>query len=521
MNAAEPFPARQESMTELGVSAWRCDNCGYVHRGPTPPESCPVCGAPASDFHPFAEPAAPPRADSNQWRCLNCSFVHAGAHPPGRCPVCEVPADQFEPIAAAVMPGAGSDAPFKAVVVGAGIAGISAAEAIRGASPLAEITLIASEAPPPYYRLNLTRYLAGEIETDALPLHPSAWYPENRIDLLAGARTESLDLAGRRVVVSGHAVIPFDRLVLAMGAHPFIPPIQGADRDGVVTLRTTEDAERILAVALRGDPVVIIGGGVLGLETAGALARRGAGVTLLEGHEWLMPRQLDREAGGLLERHIAAMGIRLEKSAKTREISGAPRVEKIILADGRAIAARLVVMATGVRPNTHLARRAGLDVNQGIVVNNHMMTSAADVYAAGDVAEHNGVLYGTWAASQYQGSIAGMNASGLSTLYGGQPRSNTLKVLGLDLLSIGSIEPADGSFVVVTEKSENSYLRFVLHDGLLVGAILFGDTSRGAAIKTAIEGKLDFSGLLMGSPSAPDVLDRAQRGFAGTRPDGP
>jgi nitrite reductase (NADH) large subunit len=432
------------------------------------------------------------------------------------CPVCQVRAEQFEPIAAASMPGAGTDASFKAVVVGAGIAGVSAAEAIRNASPHAEITLIAGEAPPPYYRLNLTRYLAGEIETDALPIHPLEWYRENRIELLAGSRTEALHLAERQVIAEGHAEVPFDRLVLAMGAHPFTPPIQGADSDGVVTLRTTEDAERILASALRGDPVCIIGGGVLGLETAGALARRGADITLLEGHEWLMPRQLDRTAGRLLERHVEGMGIRLEKSARTREIAGSSHAEKVILDDGRAIAARLVIMATGVRPNTHLARRAGLDVNQGIVVNNRLMTSMEGVFAAGDVAEHDGVLYGTWAASQYQGSIAGMNAAGLSTIYGGQPRSNTLKVLGLDLMSIGRFEPTDGSYIVVDEKTDDRYLHFVFQDGVLVGAILFGDASRGADVKTAIEARLDFSGLLLGSPSVADVLEHSERTLAGT-----
>jgi nitrite reductase (NADH) large subunit len=494
-----------------GSGAWRCDVCGYVHRGQTPPESCPVCGAPAADFHAFAEPAATPHASARQWRCLNCNYVHFGPQPPEECPVCQVGSDQFEPITIAAVPGEGTRAPFKAVVVGAGIAGVSAAEAVRSASPQAEITLVASEPGLPYYRLNLTRYLAGDIATEALPIHPREWYAENRIRLLDGAHTQGVELAERIVTVEGRAGLPFDRLVLAMGAHPFTPPIQGSGSEGVITLRTKRDADQILAGALRGDPVCVIGGGVLGLETAGALARRGAKVTLLEGHEWLMPRQLDRTAGELLERHVSRLKIRLEKSAKTREIAGTAGAEKVVLADGREIAARLVVMATGVRPNTHLARRAGLDVNQGIVVNNHLMSSADGVFAAGDVAEHNGVLYGTWAASQYQGSIAGMNAAGLSTVYGGQPRSNTLKVLGLDLMSIGKFEPADGSFVVVDERGKDRYLHCVFQDGVLVGAILFGDTTRGAAVKAAIESRLDFSGLLLGSPSVSDVLDHAEQ----------
>ena len=494
-----------------GSNAWRCENCGYVHRGPTPPESCPLCGAPAEDFSPYVEAPTPARTSAGQWRCINCGYIHLGSEPPRECPVCRVPADQFEPIEAEPAHAAGQDKEFEAVIVGAGIAGVSAAESIREASPHATITLIASESILPYYRLNLTRYLAGEITAAAMPIHPQSWYSDNRINLVAGAKTEALDLAGRKVSVDGHGSLPFDRLVLAMGAHPFTPPILGSDCEGVVTLRTVDDAERILSAALRGDPVCVIGGGVLGLETAGALAKRGAAVTVLEGHSWLMPRQLDRTAGGLLQGHLARLGIRLEKNAKTSEIAGTGRAESVVLGDGRAFPARLVILATGVRPNTHLARRAGLDVNGGIVVNNHLMTSTDGVFAAGDVAEHDGILYGTWAPSQYQGKIAGMNAAGLPTLYGGQPRSNTLKVLGIDMLSIGQFEPVDGSFSVVDRKDDGRYQHFMFRDGVLVGAILFGDATLGAAVKSAIQTRLDFSGLLLGSPSAADVLDHAEQ----------
>jgi len=492
--------------------AWRCSNCGYVHRGPVPPESCPICGAPAEDFVPYEEPAAPAAASAaREWRCLNCHYVLASSTPPGDCPVCRMPANQFEPIPTIGVPPSGERGRYRALIIGAGIAGVSAAEAIRAASPEAEITLVAGEASLPYYRLNLTRYLAGEITLDALPIHPPSWYSEARVDLLSEVRAEAIDLPGRRVDLAGRGVVGFDRLVLATGAHPFIPPIQGSDHEGVETLRTSEDADRILHAAARGNPVVVIGGGVLGLETAGALARRGAQVTVLEGHEWLMPRQLDREAGRRLERYVAALGIRLEKRAVTREITGTARVERVVLADGRTIPAGVIVLATGVRPNTHLARRAGLDVNQGVLVNHHMMTSADGVFAAGDAAEHNGVLYGTWAASQFQGTMAGMNAAGLTVIYGGQPRSNTLKVLGLDLLSIGTFEPVDGSYVVVEDASPDRYFRFVLHDGRLVGAILMGDISRGAAVKAAIETRLDYSGLLLGKPTAADVISHSER----------
>ena len=514
-------------MAPSDQGAWRCSNCGYVHRGPVPPESCPICGAPANEFVPYDEPvvspaaspgASPgsspghgPGASAGQWRCLNCGFVADTVEAPAECPLCGAPGRQFELISRVeVSPSPAGQRPFRAVVIGAGVAGVSAAEAIRAAAPAAEITLVSAERGVPYYRLNLTRYLAGEITVDALPLHALEWYLGSRIELLSEVRAEAIQVAERTVRMGELGDLPFDRLVLATGAHPFIPQVPGADHAGVTTLRTREDADRILEGAGRGDPVVVIGGGVLGLETAGALARRGVEVTVLEGHEWLMPRQLNREAGARLERHVATLGIRLEKRASVKQVTGSAPSLRVELSDGRALPACVVVLAAGVRPNTHLARRAGLDVNQGILVNHHMMSSAPGVFAAGDAAEHNGVLYGTWAASQYQGTIAGMNAAELSVVYGGQPRSNTLKVLGLDLLSIGTFDPVDGSYLVVEEKSEDRYVRFVLHDGRLVGAILLGDLSQGAAVKAAIEQRLDYSGLLLGSASAAGIAAHAQ-----------
>jgi nitrite reductase (NADH) large subunit len=497
--------------------AWRCSVCGYVHRGPTPPASCPMCGAPGSEFQPFDGLGASDTAAAAAWRCINCGYVHRGREPPEACPVCHASADQFEPLGPAGARPPVTSAAFSAVVVGGGIAGVSAAEAIRSAAPAAEITLISAEEPQPYFRLNLTRLLAGEIDSPALPLHPPDWYGSNRVSLLTGATVESLDLGGKAVLLAGGLDIAFDRLILATGAHPFVPPIPGADREGVVTLRTAADAECILAAALRGDPVVVIGGGVLGLETAGALARRGADVALLEGHEWLMPRQLDRSAGEILGAHVERTGIRLVRAAKTSAIAGSARAERVELADGRVLPAALVVLATGVRPNTHLARRAGLEVDQGIVVSNRMQTSHSDVWAAGDAAEHNGILYGTWAASLEQGTVAGLAASGADATFSGQPRSNTLKVLGIELTSIGQFEPVDGSYVAVSERSDRRYLHFVFRHGLLVGTILLGDASLAGSARAAIDGKTDWSDLLRGAPSAAVVAARLEESALGSR----
>jgi len=237
------------------------------------------------------------------------------------------------------------------------------------------------------------------------------------------------------------------------------------------------------------------------------LARRGARVTLLEGHGWLLPRQLNQRAGDILARCVESGGIQLRTKVRVREILGDESVRGVLLDDGSLIDADLVVVATGIRSNSYLGRMAGLDVNDGIVVDNLLQTSHPDVFAAGDVAEHHGFVYGTWGPSQYQGSIAGMNSVGANAEFGGIPRSNALKVLRVELFSIGQIEPVDGSYEIIEEKIESKFFEFVFRDSHLVGAILLGDAGLAAGVKKAVESKLDFSGLLAKHASVGDVLE--------------
>jgi nitrite reductase (NADH) large subunit len=495
-------------MTASAGRAWRCTVCGYVHQGSEAPEWCPICGAAQADFEPFETdiPAAAPKA-TQQWRCLNCGYLHQGEEAPEACPVCAAARDRFESLAEKQHIGGSGGVAEKVVVLGAGIAGVSAVESLRQASPDAEITLISKEGDLPYYRLNLTRFLAGEITRDQLPVHPEPWYGEQGIALHREAEVASLLLEEKAVQLLDGEKVPFEKLVVTMGAHPFIPPFPGAQREGVTSLRTSNDALHILNSTRKGMACVCIGGGILGLETAGALARQGLDVTLLEGHPWLMPRQLNPEAGELLMERVRGMGIQIATRARTREIQGDERVSCVLLEDGRRLPAEFVVITTGIRPNSHLARRAGLEVDKGIVVDNHLRSSHPDVYAAGDVAEHRGVLYGNWSASQFQGNIAGMNAAGLSTEFGGIPRSNMLKVLGVDMLSIGRFEPDDGSFEVIEAEHDGRYYRFVFRDGALVGSVLLGDTRISGPVKKAVESRGDCSNLLKLHPGALEVRD--------------
>ena len=469
---------------------------------------CPICGSPKEAFEahtPEVKSAAAPKVQS--WRCLNCGYVHSGLEPPGLCPVCGAPEDCFEPLSDAVGKIGHIEKAGKVVVVGAGIAGLAAVEAIRAASPDTDVTLISKENRPPYYRLNLTRYLAGEIDENELPIKPQEWFEENHIELLLDTEVSKLNLAGKTVELHNSQSVLFDKLIMTVGAHPFMPPFPGAYRDGVINLRTLADVKEILKSDLSGKKCTCIGGGLLGLETAGALARQGAEVTLLEGHGWLLPRQLNQSAGEILAGHVESSGIKLRTKARTQEILGDERVRGVLLDDQSIIDTDSVVVATGIRSNSYLGRMAGLDVNQGIVVDNLLKTSHPDVFAAGDVAEHHGLVYGTWAPAQYQGGIAGMNAAGANAEFGGIPRSNALKVLQLELFSIGQIEPVDGSYDAIEKQADGQYFRFVFHDSHLVGAILLGDAKLATQVKKAVEGKHDFSGLLAKRPAAGDVLD--------------
>jgi len=488
----------------MSENRWCCTVCGYVHLGSIPPACCPVCGA-TPDLFEQADPL-PSSAGSapRNWRCITCDYLHAGDSPPGCCPICAAGADRFEPVAEPARISADRAVSGDIVVVGGGIAGLSAAEAARNAAPEASVTLICLENDLPYYRLNLTRYLAGEIPVGDLPVHPESWYAAQRITILTGAEVTGIDRTARTVSLQGHPPVRYDRLVLAMGAHSSMPPVPGADLRHVFTLRTCSDAETILEQSRPGVRCVIVGGGVLGLEVAAALARRALQVTVVEGFDWLLPRQLNRAAGERIAREVRALGIGLVCSVRISRLDGRDQVEGVILESGDPLPADLVILAAGIRSNTYLARLAGLDVNSGVVVDQHLRTSDPDIFAAGDLAEHQGTVYGTWAPAQFQGTIAGMNAAGGDAVFAGIPRSHGIKVLGVDLFSIGVVHPDDASYLVFEEDGDR-YRQYIFRDSRLVGAILLGDTALAPVLKKLIEGGTSCADLLAGAGDAREV----------------
>lgn len=496
--------SRGETRT-MKTERWCCSVCGYLHIGESAPDCCPVCGATAELFEPSVTVISPPdKIEAYGWRCINCDFIHEGDAAPDLCPVCGVGADQFEAVAQEKQSTVTHAVSGDIVIIGGGIAGLSAAEAARNSAPAAAITLITQEPVLPYYRLNLTRYLAGEITAAELPIHPALWYAERNITVLTGTEVTAIDRSSKTVVLKGCPARQYDKLVLATGAHPSVFPIAGTHRKNIFTLRTIRDAEAILGFGAAGTKCVVVGGGVLGLEIAAALVRRQVQVSLVEGFDWLLPRQTNRTAGERLAAEAGKLGINLVCGGRIKQFDGDEQVRSVALESGEELSADMVIIATGVRSNTYLARMALLDVNDGVVVDSNLRTSDPDIFAAGDLAEHQGIAYGTWAPSQFQGTIAGMNAAGCDVIFAGIPRSNSLKVLGVDMFSIGHVRPEDASYRVFEEAGER-YDFFVFRDSRLTGAILIGDTAIAPTLKKLIETGVSCSELLDGACDASGI----------------
>jgi nitrite reductase (NADH) large subunit len=439
------------------------------------------------------------------YRCSICGYIHYGDTPPETCPICDATAADFKEIEVVVRPERRDAGKERVVVIGAGVAGVSAAEAVREHAPEAEIVLVSKEAEIPYLRLNLTRMLAGDFPEKNMPLHSEAWYDEHQIEFLRGVSAERLILTEKAVQLDDGKIIQFDKLIVATGSHPFVPPVPGADLDHVYTVRTLADVRQILSVVQPETNVVCIGGGILGLETAGALAKQKAHVTVLESFEYLMPLQLNPEGSRVMEKHLGTLEVNVVTHAMADCIVGDGHVTGVHLKRGQLLPADVVVITTGDRANAELLEQAGLTVKKGVLVDNFLRTSNPDIYAVGDVAEHDGVRYGAWSPALYMGKIAGMNAAGVPTEFGGIPRSHMLKVVGKPMLSIGTISATDGSYRMIEDHADGGYRMFMLRDGRFVGCLLIGKLKLLKPVRKAVQARLDLKDLLTPDTTVEDI----------------
>lgn len=367
------------------------------------------------------------------------------------------------------------------VVIGNGMAGCRAVEEILARDPgRYRITIFGAEPRVNYNRIMLSPVLAGEKTFEEIIINGQDWYDDNDIELISGDPVVSIDREKHQIASLSGRTVDYDKLLIATGSDPFIIPVPGKDLPGVVTFRDLDDVDKMLAAAGLGGNAVVIGGGLLGLEAAHGLSLRGMKVTVIHLMPTLMERQLDEAAGWLLKTALEGRGQTILTEADTGEIYGEGKVEGVRLKDGREIPADIVVMAVGIRPNTALAREAGLATGRGIHVDDHMVTSDADILAVGECVEHDGNVYGLVAPlwemcrSLADGLVA--QPSG----YRGSVTSTKLKVSGIDVFSAGDFSGGDGcEDIVLRDATRGVYKRVIVKEDRIVGAVLYGDTADG------------------------------------------
>ncbi|MEA2169870.1 MAG: nitrite reductase large subunit [Solirubrobacteraceae bacterium] len=378
----------------------------------------------------------------------------------------------------------------RVVIVGNGIAGVTAADHVRRRHPLCEIHLVSDEPHPLYNRMGIARLIYGRSAMNGLYLNPEKWYAERSITEWLNTQAAALDIDGRAVVLATGERLPYDRLILATGSAAAVPAIEGFGAPGTFVLRNAADALELRGFAQRvgARRAAVAGGGLLGLEAAFALSKFGLRAAVLQRGDRLLGRQLDDVASGILQAYLEGLGIEILTGTETASVTANGRVTGVRLRDGRRLDTDLLLVAAGITPNVAIARDAGLDVDAGVVVDDRMASSHRHVYAAGDVAEHRRRILGLWPAAVEQAEVAADNAVGGTKTYHGTVPVTALKVAGIDLTSAGRFEAADGDEAIAQISGDGQRYRKLVVDreGRVAGAILIGYPAESAGVIAAV-----------------------------------
>ena len=395
-------------------------------------------------------------------------------------------------------------------IVGGGIAGQALCEELRARDAAVAITLICGERHVPYDRVRLSELLVGEDDPGRLQIRPDEWYDDQRIELLTGTHVTGLDTATTTVTFENGEQRSFGAIALATGSQPLLPPVPGVDLASVIAYRAPEDCARVRAAAGPGTRVAVIGGGLLGLEAARGAQARGVAVTVVHLVDRLMERQLDHNAAGMLQRAFDELGLEVLLEHDTTAFEDTPEGLRVSFSGGAHLECDLAVVSIGIRPEVTLARAAGLQCGRGVLVDDRLHTSAHDVVALGECAEHAGTIYGLVAPIFEQARIAAdtlLQRDG--PLYEGSLQWAKLKVAGIDLVAIGDIEGDRAA--VSADHLERTYRKLVTRDGRAAGAILFGD----------IRGSEDLLNAITTGEQVTDELERLAAAAAMTAADLP
>jgi nitrite reductase (NADH) large subunit len=383
---------------------------------------------------------------------------------------------------------------MKVHIIGNGVAGVTAARWIREHDPDCGIEIYAREPYHYYYRLRLPEVVAGEIDIDEIVANPPDWYDSHRIDVHLSTPVASVDAGERTFTLEDGSTVPYETLLIASGADPFIPPVDGVDRAGVFALRTADDAIAIRDRARRSQRAVIVGGGLLGLEAARGLVASGVEVQVLETAPRLLPRQLDDRGAHVLATEIERLGIKLHIGVKMSGVTGNGEATGVALDDGTEVPGELVLFSTGVRCTTDLLKGSGVDVNRGVVVDCGMRTNVPGVYAAGDVAEYEERVWGIIPVALAQADSAAKTITGdASEKVCEVTPHNTLKITGIDVFSAGTVTcEAEGCREYVEEDLANClYRKILVRGGKPIGAIVIGSRNGVRQLAQMIEHGVD------------------------------
>ncbi len=415
------------------------------------------------------------------------------------------------------------------VIIGNSAAGVHAVEEIRKIDRDGEIVIFSREPYLAYSRPLITEFLFDGVPERKMSYRDAAFYREHRVDLRLAVEVVEIDRENKEVTDSKGEKTPYDKLLIATGGAPFVPPVEGGDKDGIFTMMTWDSAKEVKARLPKTSHAVVLGGGLIGMKTAEGIFEAGVKTTVVELAPQILGRILDRKGASIFEDYLRKKGMDIITGDTVEEVLGNGKVEKVRLRSGRVLECDLLIMAIGVVPNLELARKAGLHTNRGIVVNERMQTSDPDIYAAGDVAEAFDLIVNEtrvnaiWPVANRQGRIAGANMAGGEKIFTGEFPKNSLKLVGLETISMGLVEAPDDSFEVITREEEDNYLykKFILKDGLVYGGIFIGEIDKAGIITGLIKNRVRLNGnrewLLQGPPQL-IWLDKEYRDEKLTKP---
>ena len=380
----------------------------------------------------------------------------------------------------------------KYLIIGNGIAGLAAAKEIRKNDKSGTITMVSNEEYLPYYRLKLTKSLSKDINPEELIINNQSWYDEKNIKVILSKIVERIDTDDNIILLDDSKHIKYEKLLIATGAKPFIPPIHGKFKEGVFALRTLKDLGYIKEYLSDKDMVSIIGGGLLGLEAAWALKELGKQVNIIEFAPSLLPRQLDKELGDKLAGKLEEQGMRVYLPDIAKEITGETKAEGIIVNNGVIIKSDALLVSSGVRPNLDLVRDTDILFDKGIKVDSNLQTNIENVYAAGDVVEFDNMIIGLWTTSNEQGKIAGANMSGSIEVYNHPKLFTSLNIGDIEIFSAGNIQVFDEVYEYI-DLANDIHHKLYTTDGKITGAILFGDLKELNSLRNAVFSKVEVA----------------------------